>query len=282
MSRRQTGLSRIRGPLRKFLALALIACAACATSPLGRKQLMLVNDDQMQQMGAEAFREVKAQTPIDSDPRVNSYVQCVAKPITQAAESQTGVRNWEIRVFQSDEVNAFALPGGKIGVYSGLLKVARTPGQLAAVLGHETGHVIAKHGAERVSEQEVEGGVLSAIDAFTSGGQQASVTHNLLMGALGVGTQVGIQLPHSRAQEAEADLIGEDLMAKAGFDPEEAVDLWQNMRAASGGKSPPALLSDHPADEKRIEALKQRLPQAEQLYRRAVAAGRKPRCGPAP
>jgi predicted Zn-dependent protease len=259
---------------------ALLTLASCATSPLGRKQLMLVGDDQMNQMGAQAFAEVSQQTPVDAEATVNSYVQCVAVPITKAAAGPTNISNWDIKVFKSDEVNAFALPGGHIGVYTGLLKVAKTPGQLAAVLGHETGHVIAKHGAERVSEQTIEGGVLGAVGAFIGGGDQGSASHNLLMSALGLGTQVGIALPHSRTQEAEADLIGEDLMAQAGFDPKESIDLWNNMNAA-GGAQPPQWLSDHPANQSRIDSLQKRLPDSEKLYQQAKAQGRAPHCTPA-
>ena len=265
-------------PLFQFVAMCVVFMS-CATSPLGRKQLMLVDDNSMNQMGAQAFQELKSQTPLTSDSARTNYVRCVALPITQAAESQTAVSNWEIQVFENPQVNAFALPGGKIGVYSGLLKVAKTPGQLAAVLAHETGHVIAKHGAERVSEQAIEGGVLGAVGAFINGGQQPSTTHRLLMSALGVGAQIGIALPHSRTQESEADLIGEDLMAKAGFDPKEAVELWHNM-AAVGGAKPPQWLSDHPADQSRIDALQERLPTSESLYSQARAQGKEPKCMP--
>lgn len=257
----------------------LLFATACATSPLGRKQLMLVDDNSMNQMGAQAFEQVKKQTPINADPAVNRYVRCVALPLTLQGSGPVEGKEWEVRVFESPEVNAFALPGGKIGVYTGLLKVAKTPGQLAAVLGHETGHVIARHGAERVSVQELEGGAMSAVSVFVSGGTQSATTQQLLMSAIGLGTQLGVTLPYSRTQESEADQIGQDLMAQAGFDPKESIDLWRNM-AAQGGSKPPELLSDHPADEKRIEALQKNLPNAEGLYAQAQAKGLKPVCTP--
>jgi predicted Zn-dependent protease len=253
--------------------------AACVTSPLGRQQLMLVDDNTMAQMGVQAFTEIKGKTPVVTNPAINDYVLCVARPITAMASGQTQVSSWEIRVFESPEANAFALPGGKIGVFTGLLKVAKTPGQLAAVLGHETGHVIARHSAERVSMQQLEGGALNAASAFISGGAQPTATHQLLMAALGVGLQVGVALPYSRTQESEADLIGEDLMAQAGFDPRESIDLWQNM-SAQGGARPPAWLSTHPAEQARIDALRRRLPQSEALYQAARKAGRVPGCRP--
>src|SRR4029077_9423527 len=127
-----------------------------------------------------------------------------------------------------------------IGVYTGILPVTKTDAQLAAVLGHEVGHVIARHGAERVSQQLGTELVLNGVGAATGGDSK-------IMGMLGVGAQVGVLLPFSRTQESEADLIGEDLMARAGFDPAQAIELWKNMTAASGGKAPPAILSDHPA-----------------------------------
>jgi predicted Zn-dependent protease len=243
-----------------------VALTACATSPLGRKQLLLVGDDQMSQMGATAFTQMKGQTPPSTDAALNDYVRCIAVPITEAAKPQTQVANWEIVVFDDPQVNAFALPGGKIGVYKGLFKAAKNDAQVAAVIGHEVGHVIAKHGAERVSEQTLEGGVLGAVNAFLGGGGGAG--SQVLMAALGLGTQVGVALPHSRTQEAEADLIGEKLMAQAGFDPAQSVELWHNMSVAAG-KGPAEWMSDHPANDNRISSLQQNLPAAEQIYQQS-------------
>jgi predicted Zn-dependent protease len=257
--------------------LVISFAAACATSPLGRKQLMLVDDDTMNQMGAKAFQEVGSQTPEETNPAIVSYVHCVAEPITRQASSGAKVSQWDIKVFKSDQANAFALPGGKVGVYTGMLKVAKTPDQLAAVIGHEIGHVIARHGAERVSEQTLEGGALGAASAFITGGGQPTTTHTLIMAALGVGAQLGLALPHSRTQESEADIIGENLMAQTGFDPAEAPELWRNM-ASAGGAQPPQWLSTHPANQSRIDALNKNLPEAKKIYQQAGSLGRSPRC----
>jgi predicted Zn-dependent protease len=265
------------GSTAALVTIALGALAACTTSPLGRKQLLLVDDNTMNQMGAQAFQEISKETPVDTGAAVNAYVRCITDPIAKASASGTKISQWEVKVFKSDQANAFALPGGKIGVYTGMLKVAKTPGQLAAVLGHEVAHVIARHSAERVSEQQIQGGVLGAVNAFVTGGQQPSGTHQLLMAALGVGAQLGITLPHSRNQESEADLIGEDLMAQAGFDPSEAPELWRNMMAA-GGSQGPQWLSTHPANQTRIDALNQRLPQSRKIFEQAKAQGRNPQC----
>lgn len=242
----------------------------CATSPTGRKQLMLMPESQMGALGTQSFQQMKSQTPVSQDPGWNQYVRCIVAPIARVAEKDMGRQDWEVVVFKEDQtVNAFALPGGKIGVYTGLLKVAQTDGQLAAVLGHEVGHVIARHGNERVSEQLATQGGLAALGALTQNVSQ----QGLLMGLLGVGAQVGVALPHSRTQESEADLIGLDLMSQAGFDPAESIALWKNMSQAAGGKAPPEWLSTHPANENRIQNLQAHLAQAEQKYQAAVRAG---------
>ena len=228
----------------------------CATSPEGRKQIMLVPDDQLAQMGHQAFADIKQKTRISNDSKTKAYVQCVAQSILHVADP--GNNNWEIVVFEDPQVNAFALPGRKIGVYTGILKVTKNADQLAAVLGHEVGHVLAKHGAERVSALMIEQGGLAALQAIIEAKQ---VPHqDLLMGALGLGVQVGIGLPHSRTQEAEADIIGLRLMAKAGFEPQQAIELWKNM-GRNDAKSPPEFLSDHPAHSSRISNLQKHLPE---------------------
>ncbi len=260
-----------------LIPVLLLCLSACATSPTGRKQLMLVPEELVDSSGAQAFQQLKAQTPSDSDSALNSYVHCVVDPITTAAAGKTDVKNWEVVVFKSDEVNAFALPGGKIGVYTGILPVAKTPGELAAVLGHEVGHVIARHGAERMSTQLATQGGLAAVQAFALGDNADSTQGQLIMAALGVGTTIGLTLPHSRTQESEADIIGENLMARAGFNPEESINLWHNMDAAAG-LAPPEWLSDHPANENRIKDLRENMPEAAKLYTQAKAGGQNPQC----
>lgn len=247
--------------------------AGCATSPTGRSQVMLVPDSQMNAMGSQSFQQMKSQTPIESDAATNRYVQCVAMAVAREAREQTNVSDWEVVVFRDKTANAFALPGGKIGVHTGILPVAKTPGQLAAVLGHEVGHVIARHGNERVSQGLVTQGGLGALDAITS----SHPRHGTMMALLGLGAQYGVLLPYSRTQESEADKIGLDLMARAGFDPHESVDLWKNMSAAGGGQ-PPQFLSTHPSHETRIAALQAGIPGATATFDRARASGRIPNC----
>lgn len=258
--------------------MALAVLSACATSPTGRKQLMLLPESQMDAMGAQAFEQMKAETPSDSDATVNAYVKCIVDPIAQAAKGQTSVDKWEIVVFKDKSANAFALPGGKIGVHTGILPVAKTPAQLAAVLGHEVGHVIAKHGDERVSQGLVAQSGLAVVDAFLAGSATAS-NRNLIMGALGMGAQFGVLMPFGRTQESEADIVGLNLMADAGFDPRQSIELWKNMSAA-GGNGPPEFLSTHPSHETRMHDLQAHMPEAMQRYEAAQARGKRPNCTP--
>lgn len=251
----------------------LVVVAACATSPLGRKQLAFMPEDQLEAMGAAAFQQVRQTTPRTDDPGINHYVQCVATAVTREAG---GTGEWDVAVFDDETVNAFALPGGRIGVYRGLLKVADTPDELAAVIGHEVAHVLAHHANERVSQQFAAEQGLALVESLTTGSSPG--TQKMLMGLLGVGTQVGVLLPYSRIQESEADKIGVDLMARAGFDPQASVQLWRDMRQA-GGPSPPEFLSTHPAPETRIEDLQARMGRAMQIYQQARTAGKRPECG---
>jgi predicted Zn-dependent protease len=249
---------------RALALLPFLAVVACATSPTGRNQLMLVSGQQMNEMGVAAFADLKKKKPETNDQRAIAYVNCVARNVTSV---MPGGINWEVRVFEDKAVNAFALPGGKIGVFTGLLKVAQNQDQLAAVIGHEVAHVIAGHSAERVSESM----------AAQLGGQVAQAATGIDAQALGVATQVFFLLPHSRTQEAEADIMGMDYMAKAGFDPRAAIALWQNMSRA-GGDKPPEMLSTHPSDQTRIAGLNQRLSTAMPLYEQARGSGRQPSC----
>lgn len=258
--------------VRRFLTVPFLLtfAVACATSPTGRKQLILLGDSQMNAQGVSAFNQLKQQTPIEKDSKINSYVQCVVAPLTKVVDATDGKkRTWEVVVFRSDEVNAFALPGGKIGVYTGIMKAAQNADQLAAVVGHEVGHVIARHGSERVSEAFLAQGLLTAAGALAG---TESKRNQLLLALAGAGAQFGVLLPHSRDQESEADLIGLDLMSRAGFNPQQSVDLWHNMSKATSGKgAPPEFMSTHPSNERRIKNLQSNIPKAMPLYEKAAS-----------
>ncbi len=252
---------------RIYAASLLLLLVACATSPTGRNQLKLFSEEKIAQMGVQSYQQMKQKEPIDTSAADNRYVKCVADAVTRVTGGE-----WEITVFKDDQVNAFALPGGKIGVYSGLLDVAKTDDQLATVIAHEVGHVLADHGNERVSQQAATQGGLQVVSAFLGGGGGGG--NQAVMSALGLGAQVGILLPFSRTQESEADTIGLELMARAGFDPRQSVALWQNM-AAAGGEKPAEFMSTHPSNQSRINNLQSHMNQAMQLYQQAP---NKPNC----
>ncbi|MCE9686368.1 M48 family metallopeptidase [Shewanella sp. AS16] len=258
--------------LLSLLTTALLSGCVTTESPTGRGQTLLFSAEQMQQMGDSSFAEMKQQQKLSKDKRQTDYVNCVARRITSVLPNQG--QAWEVVLFDSEQVNAFALPGGHIGVYTGLLKVAEGPDQLATVLGHEVAHVLANHGNEQVSRAQLTGVGMQIADAALGGVGVAN--KDLYMSALGLGAQVGFILPFGRAQESEADAIGLELMAKAGFDPAASIALWQNMDKAGGGQGV-ELLSTHPSHGHRIEELQKRQAQVLPLYH-ASQAGVKNRC----
>ncbi|MGH8272940.1 MAG: M48 family metallopeptidase [Gammaproteobacteria bacterium] len=241
----------------------VFSLAGCTTAPT------LYSPAQMDKLGNQAYTKIKQQTPASHNAALKRYVQCVVSHLA----AQTGRSNWQVTLFQSKEANAFALPGGKIGVYIGILKYADTQSELAAVIGHEMGHVLAHHINERMSREAITQAGLEAVGGALGNGAGSQQ----IMGVLGVGAQYGILLPFSRSQESQADLIGLNLAARAGFNPKSAIQLWHNMERA--GSEPPQFLSDHPSSSNRIANLKAHMPQALAEYRHAHAAGESPHCG---
>ena len=268
--------------MRKLLLSLAIAAtvSACATttSPTGRKQYVgAVSQAQLDQLGAQAFAEMKAKTPQTKDARQTAYVRCVVNDIVAVLPAEWRKTGWETAVFADDQANAFALPGGKVGVYTGIFKVARNQDQLAAVIAHEMGHVLSHHHDERITRQAGAQGVLQLLGSLLGSRYGSGVANAAVQGG-GVLAQTGFLLPGSRAQESEADVVGQQLMANAGFDPREAVNLWQNMIAA-GGSRPPQWLSTHPDPQSRISELRARAANLLPTYEQARAAGRRPKCG---
>lgn len=269
--------------IARLALLALIPVAplfGCATSMTGQQQILLFPESQMASMGATAFTDMKSKTPKSTNTTQTTYVRCVAKAVTSVVTpeqlARVSVTSWEVEVFEDETANAFALPGGKIGVHTGILPVANTPGQLAAVLGHEVGHVLDRHGNARMSQTTIAqtGMQLGAVLLGANTPEKQA-----LMGALGLGVQYGVLMPYGRGQESAADVIGLELMAKAGFDPRESVTLWENM-ARAGGPAPPEFLSTHPSSTTRIAQLQAKIPEVMPLYEQARAAGRRPTCKP--
>ncbi len=247
----------MRWKINASLLLASVILTACTASPTGRNQLLLFSDTQMNSLGAQSFEQMKKKQPINHDPKINAYVQCVATTVTQNVPKR-GFDKWEVVVFDNDQVNAFALPGGKIGVYTGLLKVAKTQDQLATVIGHEVGHVIAEHGNERMSQSSLASTGLE-LSSLIIGSSQYAKYQDVAMAALGIGVQYGVILPYGRHQESEADMIGLNLMAKSGFNPNASIQLWKNMDAASNGQQVPEILSTHPSHSTRINDLSKKI-----------------------
>lgn len=265
---------------RVLLGLAIAAVvAACATttSPTGRRQYVgAVSQAQLDQLGAQAFAEAKAKEKLSTNAQQNAYVRCVADDITRQLP-QGWQTQWEVAVFDDSSPNAFALPGGKIGVNTGIFTVAKNQDQLAAVIAHEVGHVVSRHHDERITKQQG-ASTLLGIGSAIVGSAYGSNIGNVAGQVGGAATQTFYLLPNSRTQESEADVVGQQLAAKAGFDPRQAVNLWQNMIAA-GGSRPPQWLSTHPDPQSRISELGARAGSLMPTYEQARAAGHTPKCG---
>ena len=251
----------------KTLLLVAALLAACTTAPVtGRKQLNLVGDSTINQLGMQSYQQEVAKAKTDTNPAHVEIVQRVSKRLAETAEAQfhPGYQ-WQTTVIDDPKtVNAWCMPGGKIAVYSGIFPITQDENGLAVVLAHEISHALAHHGAERLSRTQLmqlgEAGLLAAVQANKPGAAQMTGA------ALGLGAQLGVELPFSRQQESEADHIGLVLMAKAGYDPATAVDFWQRMLTYSKGKEPPAFLSDHPSSEQRIADIKRELPEAKAAF----------------
>ncbi len=256
-----------------IVIILMLASCATTTSPTGRRQVVGgVSQQQLDQLGTQAFAETKAKQTLSQDGRQNAYVQCVVNALVAELPAQYRNVRWETALFVEKEPNAFALPGGRVGVNSGIFTVAKNQDQLAAVIGHEIGHVISRHHEERMTRQMGASGLLQIAGALAGDyGQLVTQGGSVL-------AQTGFLLPGSRAQESEADVVGQRLMAQAGFDPAQAVNLWQNMMAASGARSP-QWLSTHPDPANRIRELQRDVPALEPVYRQARQAGKAPRCG---
>lgn len=264
-------------PLLRTLAVATLASllAACTTVPgTGRSQLILLNASEEMQMGLQSFEQIKSQTPRSKDAARTRTVEEVGRRIAAVVAGDVPNAQWEFVLFASDDINAFALPGGKVGVYEGLMNVATTPDELAVVMGHEVAHVVARHGAERVSQQMAVGiaGTALAVGVRNMSNEDQA----LILGLYGAGATLGVMLPYSRTHESEADELGLRYMAQAGYDPRAAVTFWRKMQRAKGNGGPPEFLSTHPSDDTRIRNLEALMPEALAIYQRHAFAGRGP------
>ena len=255
---------------KKIIAGAILALLfiGCTKAPItGRSQFITINPSQELQLGFQSAQEILKKEKVSSDPQKNAMVQRIGKRIATVATNQYPIAKsftWEFFVIEDDaQANAFCLPGGKVFVYTGLFKYAANDAELAAVMGHEIGHALARHGAERMSSSQLTqmgGQVLGSVMQGRGNPQNTAA----VMQAFGIGTQLGIALPHSRTQEYEADHIGLVLMAKAGYNPQSALTFWEKF--AKDGQTPPEYLSTHPAPVNRIQKIKSLLPKVMPIY----------------
>ncbi len=257
-----------------FVVVASVFFTSCATVPItGRSQLSLIPDSEMAAMSFQEYDKFLSEHQLSQNPDKIEVVKRVGNRIAGAVEQffrdnnmaqKIENYNWEFNLVESDEVNAWCMPGGKVVVYTGILPVARDEIGLAVVMGHEIAHAVAGHGGERMSQGllvELSGAALSV--ALQS---KPAQTRQLWMAAFGVGSQLGVMLPYSRTHETEADHLGLIFMSMAGYDPHAAVDFWTRMAQNSGGK-PPEILSTHPSDETRIRNIQKFMPEALTYYR---------------
>ncbi len=249
--------------LRRSLALLVLVVGtfvSCETVPItGRSQINIISEPDEVKMGAQAYQEVTGKAKVSGEPVANAQVKRVAQRIIAVSDKPD--LPWEVKVIEEQQANAFALPGGKIAVYTGILPITKDDAGLAAVIGHEVGHVLAHHSAERVSQQMIAQGLGGAL------AQGLGANPQLGQQVVGLAVQ-GLQLPWGRQQESEADHIGLILMAKAGYDPHAARDLWTRMAAAAQGASrPPEFLSTHPSEETRIKQIEGWMPEAMKYYK---------------
>lgn len=256
--------------LSALLAWWMLAAAGCYTNPVtGRSSFVAVSQEHELALGAQSFTELRRVQKVSNDPAANARVRRVGERIAKAVGDQLPGAKWEFVVFESKDINAFALPGGKVGVYTGLLTVAESDDQLAIVMGHEIGHVIARHGAERMTQAMTIAGI-GLVGAVVADQKYGAETRNIFLASYGGLTTAGVVLPHSRRNESEADRMGLVYAARAGYDPRAAVVFWQRMAqakdGAKGGAKLPAWLSTHPSDQQRIADLQALMPDVVPIY----------------
>ena len=257
-----------------LIAISTFLFISCSTVPItGRRQLSLIPESQMLSMSFSQYDQFLKENKESNDPQKVATVKRVGEKIASAVE--TYLRNhgmadevknykWEFHLIESNEVNAWCMPGGKVVVYTGIFPIAKDDNGLAVVLGHEISHAVAKHGDERMSQALVaQLGGIALQEALKNKPQE---TQQIFLAAYGVGAQVGVLLPFSRTQESEADHLGLIFMAMAGYDPHGAITFWERMMNLNTGSKPPEFLSDHPADQTRINDIKAEIPEAMKYY----------------
>jgi predicted Zn-dependent protease len=265
--------------MHKVIVAALLATGitSCSQNAItGRKQLSLYNESDIQTMAAQQYTQFLTENKVvsSSGSKDAEMVRRVGTRLTAAINQYYSTKGltselegykWEYNLVDSKEVNAWCMPGGKIVVYTGLLPISQNEAALAVVLGHEIAHALAHHGNERMSQASLQ--QLGGVALQTAVANKSAAAQNVLMSAYGIGSNVGALLPFSRKQELEADHYGLIFAAMAGYNPQEAIPLWERMKAAGGSSKPPEILSTHPAEDTRIAKLREMMPEAMQYYK---------------
>jgi predicted Zn-dependent protease len=257
-----------------FAVLFVVSCSSVALT--GRKQLNLVPDDQMLATSTDQYSQFMKENKVSTDANQTARIKRVGARIQAAVEQYARDNNktkdlagyaWEFNLVESKEVNAWCMPGGKVVFYTGIMPICQDDDGVAVVMGHEVAHAVAKHGAERMSENLVLQGGGAALSAALA--SKPAQTQQLWMSAFGAGAQYGVMMPFERGQESEADHLGLIFMAMAGYDPHHAVAFWQRMsKAGAAGEKPPEFMSTHPSDENRIKKIQQEMPEALAYYKK--------------
>ncbi|MDJ0860684.1 MAG: M48 family metallopeptidase [Gammaproteobacteria bacterium] len=259
----------LRRLIRLTTILVVLILPGCETVPeTGRSQLLLISPDQETELGLTEFEKLKSSTPVSEDAELNAMLQRVGQRVAAVAPLPNA--RWEFVLFDDpNTANAFCLPGGKVGIYTGILPVTKDENGLATVIGHEVAHAVARHGGERVSQALILQMGGEALESALS--SQPAQTRSLVLQGYGLGSKVGVILPYSRAHELEADELGLLYMARAGYDPRSAVDFWQRFSAYTRekGGAPPEFLSTHPIDTRRIAQIEALMPKALAEYQKA-------------
>ncbi len=267
-------MSTLRSRLLIPFAVAAVLLASCSSAPTQQSRAS------MEAEAAAAFNKMRAGMPLVTDRPTIDFVACVSQAVVAQLEPPYNDIEWELAIFEQEAVNAFAMPGGKIGVFSGILKVTENQDQLATVIGHEIAHVTAGHSASRAGRDDLTRIGIEAVAILVGGGYGTGATYTAYH-ALSYGASLGISLPYKRGQETEADVIGLEYMARAGFDPRASVPLWQRM-GQSSDRAPAEFMSTHPANDTRIENLINEWQKTLPLYNEAQTQGVATDCGPNP
>ncbi len=267
-----------KGTLRLLpvlLAILVVGFQYCSsdkfTNEAGRTARVGLSAQQEEALGLQSFQQILGQAKVVSSGPEYEIVRRVANRLAATTGDAAKDFKWEVALVQDPSVNAFCLPRGKIVVFTGILPVAKSEAGLATVMGHEMAHATARHGSERVFKQQTTQTLLTGVQF--SMGDMSYDQQRMIMGALGAGAQYGILMPFGRDHESEADEIGLMYMARAGYDPREAIAFWQRMAEASGGAAPPEFLSTHPANETRVERIRALLPKAMEVYEQSSKSG---------